>query len=558
VTSARAAAGTFRCFGGSGEAVRRAGVLLPLFSIRTARGWGLGEIPDIPAFARWASGAGMSVLQLLPVNEVSGGETSPYSAATAFALDPVYLALDEMEDFRAIGGRASLPVPDRAQLDLLAGQRVVDWPAVRALKTRALQRAFEHFRDTEWKSGSRRRQALERYQEEHRAWLPDYSLWRVVHDREQKAWWHWPAPLATRQGPALERVQAEMGEVILRCCWLQWQLDDQWQRAREQARQLGVALKGDLPFMVSADSADVWARAAEFRLDRSVGTPPDAFSPVGQDWGLPAYDWNHMLAGGLSWLRSRAARAGALYDLFRVDHVIGFYRTWSRPRPTSTAAGGTAAPGSFSPLEEADQVALGERVLTIFKGCGEVIAEDLGMVPEFLPPSLERLCVPGYRVLRWETRKDGSYRDPSGWPELSVATNGTHDVEPNAAWYETLRLRDRRHLLELPELRHLDPRAPFGDDVRDALLRVVYGAASRLVINPLQDLLGLADRINVPGTVSASNWSYRMPMDLAALEGDGAVRERLVALAAWSRRLLQAAPGPSAVSGPSSAPSSVG
>jgi 4-alpha-glucanotransferase len=516
-------------------------VLLPLFSVRTTRGWGLGEIPDLPAFARWARGSGMSVLQLLPVNEVSGGESSPYSAATAFALDPVYLALDELEDFQAVGGRQSLSAAERARLDQLAGSRVVDWGAIRALKAAAISRAFAHFREREWASGSRRRQQLERYLDTHREWLDDYCLWRVVHDQEHRAWWEWPEPLRNRQPEALARLRAEQAEAILRCCWLQWVLDEQWQNARAEARQLGVALKGDLPFMVAADSADVWSRPIDFRLDRSVGTPPDAFSPVGQDWGLPAYDWDHMQAGDFSWLQSRAARAGALYDLFRVDHVIGFYRTWTRPvRPAPEARAGVPAPapegGRFTPAREPEQIALGERVLTLFKQCGEVIAEDLGMVPEFLPPSLSRLNVPGYRVLRWETRKDGSFRDPASWPELSVATNGTHDVEPNAAWYTGLTPRERRLLVDLPELRHLDPSAPFGDDVRDALLRAVYGAASGLAINPFQDLLGAPERINVPGTVTASNWSYRMPMDLTALESDGSLRDRLGTLAAWSRR----------------------
>jgi 4-alpha-glucanotransferase len=518
---------------------RRAGVLLPLFSLRSSRGWGLGEIADIPAFARWAHAAGMSVLQLLPVNEVSGGESSPYSAATAFALDPVYLALDELEDFQASGGQAALPAADRARLDQLAGQRVVDWGAIRAVKAGAIERAYAHFRDHDWQGGGRRRQLLERYREEHRDWLEDYSLWRVIHDREQRAWWDWPEPLRTRQPPALAVLRAELSDAILRTCWLQWQLHEQWQAAREQARQLGVALKGDLPFMVAADSADVWGHPADFRLDRSVGTPPDAFSPSGQDWGLPAYDWDQMAAGGFAWLRSRAARAGALYDLFRVDHVIGFYRTWTRPvarKPDPRDVPIAGDTGRFSPAREADQVALGEQVLAVFRSCGEVIAEDLGMVPEFLPPSLERLGIPGYRVLRWETRKDGTFRDPAGWPELSVATNGTHDIEPNAAWYETLSPRERRHLIELPELRHLDAAGPWSADVRDALLRAVYGAGSGLVINPFQDLLGLPERINVPGTVTASNWSYRMPMDLAALEADQALRDRLGSLAAWSRR----------------------
>jgi 4-alpha-glucanotransferase len=518
--------------------LRRAGVLIPLSSIRSARGWGLGEIGDLGPFAAWARSAQLSVVQLLPVNEVSGGETSPYSASSAFALDPVYLSLDALEDFAAAGGRAALSDADRAERERLAAAPAVDWAAVRALKTRALQAAFAHFRDREWASGSARRQQLERYVDQHRDWLVDYSVWRVLHDQVRLAWWEWPDSWKERRPEALARAREELAGDILRVHYLQWQLDEQWQAARAEARRLGVALKGDLPFMVAGDSADVWSRPTDFRLDRSVGTPPDAFSAVGQDWGLPAYHWDHMRANDHAWLRARAARAGALYDLYRVDHVIGLYRTYSRP--IARAGGPPSNQGAgFFPETEADQIAQGERVLSLFNQHGEVIAEDLGMVPEFLPASLARLGIPGYRVLRWETGSDGSYRDPATWPERSVATNGTHDIEPNAAWYASLLPRERARLAQVPGLQALPDAPEWSAEVRDLLLGVVYEAPSRLSINPVQDLLGTADRINVPGTVLPTNWSYRMTLDLAALEADRALRERLVALAARSRRSIR-------------------
>jgi 4-alpha-glucanotransferase len=512
-------------------------VLLPLFSVRSSRGWGLGEIGDLGPCAAWARSVGLSVLQLLPVNEVSGGETSPYSAGTAFALDPVYLTLDQLEDFAAAGGRARLADADRAEIERLAAAPRVEWGAIRELKARAADLAFAHFREREWRSGSSRRKQLERYIDEHRDWLVDYSLWRVLHDEVGLAWWDWPEAWKRRQPEAMALAREAKAGAILRCCYLQWQLDEQWQAARAEARALGVAIKGDLPFMVAGDSADVWSRPADFRLDRTVGTPPDAFSVTGQDWGLPAYDWERMSAGGYEWLRERAARAGALYDLYRVDHVIGLYRTYSRP-----VAGTAGEPPGFFPAAEEQQIGQGERVLRLFQQQGEVIAEDLGMVPPFLPPSLERLGIPGYRVLRWETESDGHFRDPAGWPERSVATNGTHDIEPNAAWYRELLPRERHQLARVSGLQRLEAGPSWGAEVRDLLLQVVYAAPSRLSINPMQDLLGIADRINVPGTVAETNWTYRMALDLTALDADGALRERLLTLAARSRRLpLEAA-----------------
>lgn len=518
---------------GTDTADRRAGVLLPLFSIRTAHGWGLGEIPDIPRFARWARPAGLSILQLLPVNEVSGGETSPYAASSAFALDPVYLGLDDLPDFDAIGGRGALTPHERERLDRLKDAPIVQWTEIWALKQAAVDRAFAHFRDKEWKHGTVRAKALDRFVEEHREWLTDYALFRGIHDRENKAWWDWPEPLKTREPQAMQKARQELADVILKRHWLQWQLDEQWHRARAEARELGLALKGDLPFMVGGDSADVWSRVRDFRLDRRVGTPPDAFSATGQDWGLPAYDWDVLQKNNFDWLNARAARSGSLFDLYRIDHVIGLYRTWTRPAKQDPEHPDN---GSFTPEKENEQIALGEQIVNIFKQFGEVVAEDLGMVPDFLRPSLTKLGVPGYKVLRWEKNDDGSFKDPATWPALSLATNGSHDIETNAVWYDALPPAEKKALLELPGLSHLDPDGKFDARVRDALLRAVYEAPSSMTINPLQDLLGARERVNVPGTVADSNWNYRMPMDLTALAADRGVTERLAALAAETAR----------------------
>jgi 4-alpha-glucanotransferase len=535
---------------GAGGA-RRLGVLQPLFSLRTQRGWGVGEIGDLGRFCRWSAAAGMQVVQLLPVNELTAGESSPYSAATAFALDPVYLSLDDVEDFAAAGGRAALPPADRTLIDLMAATDAVDWQQVRALKQRAIARAFDWFEQHDWQTNGSRRRELERFIEQSAAWLPDFALFRALHDQQQMAWWDWPEPLAVRDPIALVEARREHARAILRRCWVEWQLAQQWTRARRDAQAAGVALKGDLPFMVAGDSADVWARPREFRRDRSVGVPPDAFSASGQDWGLPAFDWDAMRARGFPWLEARAARAGALYDLFRVDHVIGLFRTWSRPLangPSAMAAalpddqagaGGAAAdvrqgPG-FSPAAEPDQIALGETVLGIFKRHGQVVAEDLGWVPPFLPAALARLGIPGYRVMRWEKDSQGAFLDPATYPVLSVATTGTHDVEPIAVWYDALAEGEKRALHALPGLRHLAPGA-FSTEVRDAVLQVCAGAGSSLVVLPFQDLFGARDRINVPGTVAATNWTTRMPVELSALENDADTRARLQHLAAATQR----------------------
>jgi 4-alpha-glucanotransferase len=182
---------------------RRACVLMPLFSIRGA-GWGLGEIPDLPAFAGWARGAGFRMVQLLPVGEICGGETSPYAGSSTFALDPVYVGLEQCEDFQKIGGRESLSPEERGELEALNAAPSVLWQRVRALKSRAGDRAFARFLRDEWQPGSARAEELKRFRAERAAWIEDYALFTVLHDQFQKSWLDWPAELRDRDPAALE------------------------------------------------------------------------------------------------------------------------------------------------------------------------------------------------------------------------------------------------------------------------------------------------------------------------------------------------------------------
>jgi 4-alpha-glucanotransferase len=296
-----------------------------------------------------------------------------------------------------------------------------------------------------------------------------------------------------------------------------------------------VQLFGDLPFMVDGDSADVWARQHQFRLDASIGVPPDAFSAEGQNWGMPAYRWDVIAAEDFRWLRERARRGADLYDGYRVDHLVGFYRTYARPR-----GGGEPF---FSPATEPEQTALGERVLEAFRGAGaEVIAEDLGTVPDFVRASLARAGVPGFRVLRWERHwhADGQpFRDPAEYPPASVAASGTHDTETLAVWWERATADERRMLGDLPTIqrvtggRGLSGR-PYMPDVRDALLEALNASGSNLLLVPVQDAFGWRDRINEPALVNERNWTFRLPWPCDRLDEVPEARETQARLRAWA------------------------
>jgi 4-alpha-glucanotransferase len=356
---------------------------------------------------------------------------------------------------------------------------------------------------------------------ENRTWLDDYGLFSTIHEQLQKSWLDWAPGLRDRTPDAIADLRRKNDETLLEHSWLQWQLDEQWRKARRETSEIGVDLMGDLPFTVAMDSSDVWANRGIFRTDLRVGTPPEG-EDAGQDWGLPVYDWMALQRSDFGWLRARASRAGDLFSLYRIDHVAGFYRTFFR------SADGKSS--GFAPADERSQVRLGETVMRLMRHFGEVVGEDLGNVPSFLRPSLDRMGVPGFRVLRWE--KDGDdYRDPGQWPQNSVAATSTHDTEGIADWWDHLSEDERAALLKITSLKELDPKAAFDDHMRDALLRAVYATPSTLAIVPLQDAMGTRERINVPGTVAESNWSYRMAGDVDTLQGDAGNTERLAKLA---------------------------
>jgi len=509
---------------------RVAGCTIPLFSIRTRRSWGVGEITDLADCAAWLRTGGLRLLQILPPYELAAGEASPYGARTAFGLDPIYIGLDAVEDLDADAIDRALGDEGKRELARLRAAPSVEYDAVRRLKARVLAVAFDRFRDREWAHETARARSFRAFVAAEAMWEDDLSLYVALRESHHEyGWGTWPDGERTRDPATLARAAHDHDARIFAHRYAQWIAHEQWARARAAMRVAGVELMGDLPFVVGLDSADVWANRELFHLDERLGTPPDEGAPQGQDWGLPVYDWDAMERDEYSWIRRRAKRAGELYGLYRVDHALGCYRTFSRSTDGRQSG--------FSPPEEQDQIQRGERLMRMMSRFGEVIAEDLGALPDYLRPSLERIGVAGYRVLRWEREGQGGqdFRDPGSWPEISVATNATHDTDTTADWYDALSPEDRERLRRIPALVGLDPAAPFGPDARDALLRALYAAPSTLTLVTLEDLLGGRGRINDPNTPEG-NWTYRAPATIDELAADEELTARLATLASETGR----------------------
>ncbi len=329
---------------------------------------------------------------------------------------------------------------------------------------------------------------------------------------------------------ALELARRDLADPIEMYSYWQYIAHRQMSEMREYARSHGAFIGGDLAFSPCRDSAEVWANQDEFDLSRTVGAPPDGFNPKGQRWGLPLPNWSAMRAQGFKVLRARARHASTLYDLLRIDHVVGLYRTFN-------FGSELAEPGVFTPANEDDELRQGEEVIHAIKeeaGATELIAEDLGTVPPWVRASLTRLGVAGYKVMQWERdwgHGDEPFISPTAYPELSLATTGTHDTEPLTIWWRAQPIEVREKFVRGLGLEgKVNPRRMLEESARFAILTALYASPSKLVIVPIQDLFGWSAQINRPGTISAWNWTYRIPLTLERMRRSRAIQEDVVRL----------------------------
>jgi 4-alpha-glucanotransferase len=514
---------------------RRSGLMIPLFSCPSSTSWGVGDIGDLIHLTRWLAGGAQRILQLLPLNEMAPGQQSPYSAISAMAVDPLYVRVPDVPEFIALGGEASLSRDSRELLETVRRTTKIDYPSVRRLKQAALRSAFERFLNVEWCHDTARARELKAFIGEQAWWVEDYALFRAIHaSLDERPWTEWPVALQRREPAEIDRARRELISEVLFHQYVQCEAAAEWRASRRQTH--GVALFGDLPFMVDGDSADVWARQYQFRLDAAVGAPPDAFSAEGQNWGMPLYRWDVIEAEHFRWLRERVRRSADLFDGYRIDHLVGFYRTYAWPLD-----GGKPF---FTPADERAQTRLGERLMAVFREAGStIIAEDLGTVPDFVRASLTRLNIPGFRVLRWERlwKVDGQpFRDPGEYPAVSVATSGTHDTESLAVWWEGCSDEDRNQIAALPTIRRITETdlstARYNPVVRDTLIEALFASGSNLLLLPLIDLFGWSDRVNEPATIAGDNWTYRLPWPSDRWDEIPTACERQGALSRWAAK----------------------
>lgn len=310
-----------------------AGVAVPIFSLRTNNGLGVGEFLDLMPLVDWASEVGLKLIQILPVNDTTATHTwtdsYPYAAISAFALHPMYLNHAEVAKFTGVRMPKSWTETYTAQKDLLNQLPAVDYEQVNQTKMQLLGVLFD-------KAASKTATTVgyKKFVKENKDWLEAYAAFCYFRDFYGTAEFaKWPAH-QTYLPKALKKFAAahpDFQEAVDRVCFVQYHLHRQLQTAHAYALEKGVIFKGDVPIGIYRHSADAWQQPDLYHMDRQAGAPPDDFAVKGQNWGFPTYNWPRMAADGFSWWQRRFVQMRNYYDAFRIDHILGFFRIWSIP-----------------------------------------------------------------------------------------------------------------------------------------------------------------------------------------------------------------------------------
>jgi 4-alpha-glucanotransferase len=544
---------------------RIAGLLTPLFALRTEDDLGIGDLDGLRQFVDWSAGVGFKLLQLLPINE-TGADNSPYNAISAMAIEPMTLHLAPgsppdltQEDFDEVVAKFDLT-------RLRTG--MVKYKKVRQLKRALLEKAFARFH-----ARTDGREGFQAFCEKERPWLDDYVFFRALMEKNggREAWDHWPEEHRT-VASAQEWLKKKRRDVLERFAereeffrYVQWVAYDQWIAAKAYADERGVALMGDIPFGVSYYSADVFCRREQFDLDWLGGAPPEPYfkddeftQKWGQNWGIPLYRWNIMRTDNFDWWRQRVRGVRRIFHIFRIDHVLGFYRIYAFPwRPQRNQeflslsqhemlehTGGQAP--HFSPRDDSDHEKCeanrrdGEEYLRgALDAANEtrLVGEDLGTVPPYVRPSLHSLGIAGFKIPQWEVTPDDRVTPGGEYERLSVTTYATHDHKPlRAMWDDALDEKsatreqargDLEKIARFASIQSVGAVPDFERDFYGPAMEALFASQAWIAIVMITDLLARKDRFNVPGTATNSNWTRRLQMTAARLATSRPVRKRM-------------------------------
>lgn len=479
------------------------GICLPLFSLLSERSCGIGEYLDLIPMVEWCKEIGMDVIQLLPLNDIGLG-TSPYNALSANALSPIHISLSSLPEIERV------PEYQEKLAKIRYWNRTsrVKYHIVRELKFAFLReyvpRVYEDFFQT-----PDYRSFLEQNQ-----WIEPYALFKSLKEEQLwKNWEDWPNQLKSPSELGYQELLEQHKEACLFHTFLQYLSYKQLEEVKKFASLNGVLIKGDIPILISRDSADVWRSRHYFLLHQAAGAPPDMYSRDGQYWGFPIYDWEELEKHDYDWWRNRLQIASHLYHLYRIDHVVGFFRMWA------ISLGKPAKEGTFVPPNEDEWIPHGRKLMEMMIKTAPIlpIGEDLGLVPPEVKHCLYELGICGTKMMRWERRweTDSGFVPINEYQPMTMSTVSTHDSDTLQLWW--------RHFPKEAKLfsdfKGWDYKPFLTHERHKQILRDCHHSSSLFHINLLQEYLALfpelvsknpnSERINIPGKILDTNWTYR-------------------------------------------------
>lgn len=479
------------------------GINVFLTALHTKDNCGIGEYLDLIPVLDYCKSIGFDIVQLLPLND-TGHDPSPYNALSSTALHPIYLSL------------RALPYLDEQpslieKLKPLQAYNLLPRVAFRDVLLAKMNWLKEYFAAVSKQFSGHQELTLFKAKN---PWVETYALFKTLKDHFDMASWEtWPKEYQTINPQRRLDWLKEYAQEIEFYSLLQYFCFEQLSQVRKHADQNGLFLKGDIPILVSRDSADVWVTPQFFDLRFAAGAPPDVLCKEGQYWGFPLYNWDAMREVDYLFWKERLRYAEFFFHLFRIDHIVGFYKIWGIPYEQAPKF------GAFFPKEPAEWVPHGERLLKILIGSSSMlpVGEDLGMLTKEIRQSMANLGIPGTKVLRWERRYDNNkeFIPYSEYPPLSMSCVSTHDSETLAEWW-----RDQPEEAKLfADFNGWTYSTVLDHETRFATLKACHHTPSLLHISLLQEYFALfpeliaenldEERINIPGKFLLTNWAYR-------------------------------------------------
>lgn len=469
---------------------KRSGILLHISSLPSK--FGVGDLGRVAyRFADLLSENGQRYWQVLPLTPtcIEGGN-SPYNSDSAFAGNKIFISPETLFKDGLLDRTAINNTNDLAR---------TNYKAAYSIKNKIIIKAYGKFKKTK-----NHRSDYERFCSDNSYWLNDYAIYKAILQKSGKPWYVWEPNLRDHKPGALADISKQLKEIVELEKFTQFIVFRQWHLLKDYCNKKEIRIIGDLPFYVNHNSADVWANSEIFKLDTKKrpthvgGVPPDYFSKTGQLWGNPVYDWNKMRGTGFTWLIDRIGHNMKMYDILRLDHFRGFSAYWEVAANKRTAIGGRWVKTASEDF---------------FKVCARnfpnlpFIAEDLGVITPDVRKMMDKLRIPGMRVLLFAF--DGSPDNinlPHNYQHNCVAYTGTHDTNTAKGWFLNESSKTERETL----FRYVGRK--FGEnDVSWEMIRLAMTSVSNLCIIPMQDILCLGEeaRMNYPSKVQ-NNWVWKM------------------------------------------------